>query len=180
MVTSVIEVAGRKRVRAVKGVIIAGMAALLCACSSTAYPGLSSILPRHEGADKGTLVAASRPAVSPAGMDGLIARYAAEYDVPEALIRRVIVRESGYNPRAKNGPYYGLMQIRYDTAQSMGYRGPASGLLEADINLHYAVKYLSGAYMVGNNDADQAVRNYSSGYYYSAKAQGLLEEIGLR
>ena len=158
--------------------MVAGAAvALLAGCASTAYPGLSRILPRSA---RVSVAAAPSPAVSPGSMDGLIAKYAAMYNVPEQLIRRVIIRESGYNPRAKNGPYYGLMQIRYDTAQSMGYRGPASGLLEADINLHYAVKYLSGAYMVGNNDADQAVRNYSSGYYYSAKAQGLLEEIGLR
>ena len=90
------------------------------------------------------------------------------------------MRESGYNPRAKNGPYWGLMQIRYDTAQSMGYSGPASGLLDADTNLRYAVKYLSGAYVVGDSNADQAVRNYASGYYYSAKAKGLLDEVGLR
>ena len=62
----------------------------------------------------------------------------------------------------------------------MGYRGAASGLLDADTNLRYAVKYLSGAYMVGGNNADQAVRNYSRGYYYDAKRQGLLEEVGLR
>jgi soluble lytic murein transglycosylase-like protein len=119
-------------------------------------------------------------AVKPSSVDGLIAKYAAEYDVPESLIRRIIVRESGYNPKARNGPYYGLMQISYATAQSMGYRGPASGLLDPDINLHYAVKYLSGAYLVAGNDADGAVRNYSRGYYYDAKAQGLLEEVGLR
>jgi len=112
-------------------------------------------------------------------MDGMIARYAAEYDVPEALIRRIIVRESGYNPKARNGPYWGLMQIRYDTAQSMGYRGSASGLLDADTNLRYGVKYLSGAYKVGERNSDQAVRNYASGYYYTAKAKGLLAEVGL-
>jgi soluble lytic murein transglycosylase-like protein len=180
MVTSVIGGARRERVRFIKGVIMVGVAALLCGCSSTAYPGLASILPRHEGADKGTVVAASRPAVSPGGMDSLIAHYAAEYDVPEALIRRVIIRESGYNPKARNGPYYGLMQIRYDTAQSMGYRGPASGLLDADTNLHYGVRYLGGAYLVGGQNPDQAVRNYARGYYYDAKAKGLLDEVGLR
>jgi soluble lytic murein transglycosylase-like protein len=180
MVTSAVEFVGFGRVRRVKGVIGVGLAVLLGGCSSTAYPGLSSILPRHEGGPKGTVVAAAQPAVSPSGMDGMIARYAAEYDVPEALIRRVIVRESGYNPRARNGPYYGLMQIRYDTAQSMGYRGPASGLLDADTNLRYGVKYLGGAYLVGGQNADQAVRNYARGYYYDAKAKGLLEEVGLR
>ena len=34
--------------------------------------------------------------------------------------------------------------------------------------------------LVGDNNADQAVRNYSRGYYYDAKAKGLLEEVGLR
>jgi len=113
-------------------------------------------------------------------MDSLIAKYSAQYNVPESLIRRIIVRESGYNPRARNGPYWGLMQIRYDTAQSMGYSGPASGLLDAETNLKFGVKYLSGAYMVGDRNPDRAVHNYASGYYYAAKAKGLLEEVGLR
>jgi soluble lytic murein transglycosylase-like protein len=72
------------------------------------------------------------------------------------------------------------MQISYATAQSMGYRGPASGLLDADTNLKYGVKYLAGAYLVAGNSADGAVRNYSSGFYYDAKRKGLLEEVGLR
>ncbi len=162
------------------GVIAVGLAVLLSACTSSAFPGLASIAPKpaQRTANAGTEQMAH--AVSPAGMDGMIARYAALYNVPEPLIRRIIVRESGYNPRARNGPYYGLMQIRYDTAQSMGYRGAASGLLDADTNLRYGVKYLSGAYMVGGHDADQAVRNYSRGYYYDAKRKGLLEEVGLR
>ena len=115
-----------------------------------------------------------------ASLDGLISKYSAHYNVPESLVRRVIQRESGYNPGARNGPYLGLMQIRHDTARSMGYQGSASGLLDAETNLKYAVKYLAGAYVVGGRDPDQAVRNYSRGYYYDAKRQGLLEEVGLR
>src|SRR5690606_35263273 len=113
-------------------------------------------------------------------MDGLISKYALMYNVPEALVHRVIRRESGYNAKARNGPYYGLMQISYATAQSMGYRGPAAGLLDADTNLRYSVKYLSGAYLVGGNDAAAGISNYSRGYYYDAKRQGLLEAVGLR
>lgn len=115
-----------------------------------------------------------------ANLDGLISRYSGQYDVPESLVRRVIARESSYNPAARNGPYLGLMQIRHDTARSMGYRGDAAGLLDAETNLKYAVKYLAGAYVVGGRNQDQAVRNYSRGYYYDAKRQGLLEEVGLR
>lgn len=163
--------------RSVSRFVVVMAAVALAGCASTAYPGLKSIVPRHEGP---LATAEAQPAASPTAMDGLIAKYAAEYGVPEALIRRVIIRESGYNPRARNGPYYGLMQIRYDTAQTMGYRGPAAGLLDADTNLRYGVKYLSGAYMVGGQDADRAVRNYARGYYYEAKAQGLLDEVGFR
>ena len=56
--------------------------------------------------------------------------YAGIYDVPESLIDRSIRRESGFNPTLRRGPYWGLMQLRLDTARSVGYRGPASGLLD--------------------------------------------------
>ena len=57
--------------------------------------------------------------------------YAGIYDVPESLIDRSIRRESGFNPTLRRGPYWGLMQLRLDTARSVGYRGLARGLLDA-------------------------------------------------
>lgn len=134
------------------------------------------------GAIKARAVSVAEAPRSPSSgsMDGLIAKYADLYDMPESLIRRVIVRESGYNPRARNGPYWGLMQIRHDTATTMGYRGPASGLLDAETNLRYAGKYLRGAYLVADGNPDRAIRLYASGYYYDAKRRGMLEVTGLR
>ncbi len=117
---------------------------------------------------------------SSAGVDGLISKYAMVYEVPESLVRRVVQRESGFNPGARNGPYYGLMQIRHDTAKTMGYRGGASGLLDAETNLKYAVKYLRGAYITAGYNSDGAVRFYARGYYYDAKRLGLLDAAGLR
>ncbi len=102
------------------------------------------------------------------------------YDVPVALVQRVILRESRHQPKARNGPYYGLMQILPQTARTMGYRGSAEGLLDADTNLKYAVKYLRGAYLVAGGDFDASVSWYARGYYYEAKRKGLLEETGLR
>lgn len=125
-------------------------------------------------------MAYAQPAPRAGNIDGLISKYAAQNNVPESLVRRVVQRESGYNPAARNGPHLGLMQIRHDTAQSMGYRGSPNGLLDAETNLKYAVKYLAGAYVVGGRNQDQAVRNYSRGYYYDAKRQGLLKEVGFR
>jgi soluble lytic murein transglycosylase-like protein len=112
-------------------------------------------------------------------VDRLISRYAALYGVPESLVRRVVARESGYNPGARNGQYYGLMQISHATARSMGYSGSPRGLLDAETNLKYAVKYLRGAWLVAGGSSDAAISNYSRGYYYDAKRRGMLEMVGL-
>lgn len=113
-------------------------------------------------------------------MMALVSRYADIHDIPESLLHRVIQRESGYNPGARNGPYYGLMQILPQTAKTMGYAGPPEGLLDAETNLMYAGKYLRGAWMVSGGSEDRAVMWYAKGYYYEAKRMGLLEETGLR
>jgi soluble lytic murein transglycosylase-like protein len=126
-------------------------------------------------------LAFARAAPAPSGrVDALIEKYARQYDVPASLVRRVVARESGGNPGVRNGPYLGLMQIRHDTARSMGYAGSANGLLDADTNLRYAVKYMRGAWLVSNRNPDAAIRHYARGYYYEAKRMGLLEETGLR
>lgn len=105
-------------------------------------------------------------------LDGMIARHAASNGVPEALVRRVIVRESRYNPRAVNAGNYGLMQIRLGTARAIGYRGDAQGLLDPETNLTYAVKYLAGALRAADGNHNRAVAYYASGYYYHAKRKG--------
>lgn len=110
----------------------------------------------------------------------LIHHYADHYDVPRSLVHRVVQRESKYNARARNGSYYGLMQIMPQTARTMGYRGSPEGLLDAETNLRYAVKYLRGAWMVADGSHDRAVSWYARGYYYEAKRRGLLRETGLR
>lgn len=113
-------------------------------------------------------------------IDALISKYAALYGIPESLLHRVVKRESTYNPKAYNRGHYGLMQIKYATAKSMGYEGPAEGLFDAETNIKYAGKYLRGAWMVADDKNDGAVRLYAAGYYYHAKRKGLLDETGLR
>ena len=112
-----------------------------------------------------------------ATIDALVAQHARAHGVPEALVHRIIQRESGYNPRASNRGNLGLMQIQYATARGMGYTGPASGLLDADTNLAFAVPYLANAYKVAGGNPDRAVSLYAGGYYYEAKRKGLLREL---
>lgn len=115
---------------------------------------------------------------APPQLSKLIKQYAGMYGVPESLVHRVVHRESRYDPKAyhKNG-YWGLMQIKYSTAKSMGYEGPPEGLLDAETNLKYAIKYLRGAWLVADNKNDNAIKLYARGYYYDAKRKDMLHVL---
>jgi soluble lytic murein transglycosylase-like protein len=110
----------------------------------------------------------------------LINQYAEVYDLPPTLIHRLAIRESTHNPAARNGPYYGLLQILPATARSMGFQGKPTDLLDAETNLKYAGKYLKGAWMLSDGDQATPIKWYARGYYYAAKRQGMLVETGLR
>jgi len=114
---------------------------------------------------------------APVGLDAEIAHYAELYGLPESLIRRSIKRESGGNPSARHGPYWGLMQIRVETARGLGYKGEPKGLLNAGTNLKYAAAYLANAYRVGGHNADRAMRLYASGYYWEARRKHMLDQL---
>jgi soluble lytic murein transglycosylase-like protein len=124
-----------------------------------------------------SITIATAPGASNDRINLLIAKYAAMYGVPETLVHRVAKRESTYNPRALHRGNYGLMQIRYNTARGLGYGGNPAGLLDAETNLKYAVKYLRGAWIVAGKDEKAADWLYRTGYYYDAKRKGLLDDI---
>jgi soluble lytic murein transglycosylase-like protein len=105
-------------------------------------------------------------------LDGMAAAQASANGVPVSLVERVIKRESGGNPRAVSRGNYGLMQIRLGTARAMGFTGSAAELLDPQVNMTYAVRYLAGAYRAAGGNENRAVALYASGYYYQAKAQG--------
>jgi soluble lytic murein transglycosylase-like protein len=105
-------------------------------------------------------------------LDGMASTQASANGIPVSLVQRVIKRESGGNPRAVSAGNYGLMQIRLGTARAMGFSGSAAELLDPQVNMTYAVRYLAGAYRAANGNENRAVALYASGYYTQAKAQG--------
>jgi soluble lytic murein transglycosylase-like protein len=106
--------------------------------------------------------------------EALVATHAQANLVPDALVHRVIVRESKYQPNLiGRGGTIGLMQIKLATARGLGYTGDAAGLRDPETNLAYGIKYLAGAYRAAGGNHDRAVRYYASGYYYAAKQQRL-------
>ncbi len=112
-----------------------------------------------------------------AGLADLARRYARRHGVPLSLLHRIIMRESRYHPRLVNRSFFGLMQITPATARGMGFRGAPKGLLDAETNLTYATPYLANAWLLSDGDTDQAVRYYSSGYYYTAKKRHMLDRM---
>ena len=108
-----------------------------------------------------------------------IERAADRHGVPRALMHRVVQRESSYRPEARNGPYWGLMQILPQTARTMGFQGEPADLLDPEVNLRYAGRYLRGAWMVADGDIDRAVQWYARGYYYEARDRCMLVATGL-
>lgn len=112
-------------------------------------------------------------------MRNLIKTYATKHEIPETLLHRVIQRESDYRADARNGPYYGLMQILPATARSMGFQGQPSDLLNPATNLEYAGRYLRGAWLLSNGDEATAVGWYARGYYFEARDRCMLRATGL-
>src|SRR5260221_5629838 len=113
-------------------------------------------------------------AQSRATYEKMVAVHARENQVPEALVHRVIVRESKYPPDLiGRGGTIGLMQIKLATARGLGYQGDAEGLRDPETNLTYGIKYLAGAYRAAESNHDRAVHLYASGYYEVAKRQRL-------
>ena len=106
-------------------------------------------------------------------LDSMIARHAAANGLPIELVHRVVTRESGYNPGARNGTNLGLMQIKYATARGVGYTGSESGLMDPETNLTYAVRYLAGAYHAAGGNANRAVALYASGYHRRGSPRAL-------
>lgn len=146
--------------------------AILTGCSARVPVGSKSVAP---GPDTIPLYPNETPELR-----ALINKWADYYQVPRRLVHAQVKRESGHNPAARNGPYWGLMQILPQTARTMGFSGRNEELLNPDVNLKYAVKYLRGAYLVAGGDEKEAMGWYARGYYYEAKRLGLLEETGLR
>jgi soluble lytic murein transglycosylase-like protein len=129
----------------------------------------AAVRDEHKGRAKSAKAsrAGRTPLAAPAGSEGLralVARHAAANGVPFALADAVVRIESRYNPRASNAGNYGLMQIRHRTARGVGYSGGAAGLLDAETNARYAMKYLGQAYRLAGGDTCRTVMKYQSGH----------------
>lgn len=159
---------------------VLGLAAWVSACSRETTAQHSSRPNWGRGAGNGGHFDPPLHANETPELRQLIDHYADFYEVPRGLVHKVLIRESRHRASARNGPYYGLMQMLPATARGMGYSGPDQGLLDAETNLKYGIKYLRGAWLLADGNFDTAIKWYSNGYYYEAKRRGMLKVTGLR
>jgi soluble lytic murein transglycosylase-like protein len=124
----------------------------------------------HDGPPAPTRTAESTPAPSGPVEQGaptirdLVSKHARANGVPENLAAAVVSIESRFNPQARGGSALGLMQIKYDTARSMGYVGGVTALMAPETNLHFGMKVLADAYKASHGDICMTLARYQSGH----------------
>jgi hypothetical protein len=101
---------------------------------------------------------------------GLILQAADRHQVDPALIKAIIMAESGYNPRAvsKKGAR-GLMQLMPRTAKSLGVKDS----LDPEHNINGGVKYFSQLLNRFNGNVKLALAAYNAGARYVRQYQGV-------
>lgn len=95
-----------------------------------------------------------------------IVAQAAKYGIPHAVIERVARRESGFRCSPGNPRYHGPLQVSYQSARALGYRGGAGGLNNCGAGLEYGLRHLALCVRrVGNNPAAAAKCHELPGNY---------------
>jgi hypothetical protein len=102
--------------------------------------------------------------VGPEHLRSLVRRHADANGVPFAIADAVVRVESRYNPGASSKGNFGLMQIRLQTARGVGYVGGAAGLLNAETNARYGMRYLAQAFRMAGGDTCRTIMKYQSGH----------------
>lgn len=105
--------------------------------------------------------------------DREISEAARDYRVPVAMLKAIIAAESAFNPRAYryeahiNDASYGLMQLLYRTAQSLGYVGKPDGLYNPRANIRLGAAYMADNLRTAAGNGygmESAISAYNGGF----------------
>lgn len=86
--------------------------------------------------------------------------------IDPAFALAIAEQESGFRCRIVSGHgAYGVMQIKYRTAKSVGYKGTRKGLLDCKTSIKYGMIYLKLAVTKARGDLCVASNYYNRGLY---------------
>jgi hypothetical protein len=123
---------------------------------------LNDAEPALAAGDHNADLGAGETPASRAAIRKIIERETAKTNLPADIAEAVVFVESGYNPGTVGE--IGLMQVRPETAATLGFRGNNAELAEPDINIHYGVLYLSRAWRLAGGDLCRALMKYRAGH----------------
>jgi soluble lytic murein transglycosylase-like protein len=101
--------------------------------------------------------------------DDLIIKYANKYGIDPALLKAIITIESAFYEKSyryephRNDSSYGLVQILYQTAKNLGFKGKPTDLYDPETNINYGAKFLSILQKQYKN-IDDVIASYNMGY----------------
>lgn len=98
----------------------------------------------------------------------LFMMHSASHDLPPGLLQSLCYIESKHNIHAVHHDdggtdSLGICQIKYKTAQSLGFKGTPQELMSPETNIKYAAKYLQYQYKRYGHSATKAVIAYNRG-----------------
>lgn len=104
--------------------------------------------------------------------DAKIRAAASTFAIDPALLKAHVARESyppfnpdSYRYEANVGDAsYGLAQVRYKVAQSLGLAGPPDDLYDPGTNLYYAAKLMAQNLAYARGDLPTAISAYNAGF----------------
>lgn len=96
----------------------------------------------------------------------LVTQEARYNGIDPAFALAIAEQESGFRCRIVSGHgAYGVMQIKYRTAKSVGYKGSPKGLLDCKTSIKYGMIYLKLAVTKARGDLCVASNYYNKGLY---------------
>ncbi|WP_249140482.1 MULTISPECIES: transglycosylase SLT domain-containing protein [Bradyrhizobium] len=107
----------------------------------------------------------SEPFPARAAVRVLLEKEAAKTKLPVDIAEAVVFVESRYDSTVigRVGEI-GLMQVKPETAEMLGFKGTTEELAKPEINIHYGVTYLAKAWRLAQGDLCRALMKYRAGH----------------
>jgi len=126
---------------------------------ATKLAGRGTLIRGHEG---------GKVPLAPPMLKQLAEVASTKHGVPVDLILAIIQAESSgrpgaFNPEKGGNPSTGLMQLRFTTAQGLGYKGKQEGLYDPAVNVDLGAKYLAQQMKRYKGDLASTISSYNAG-----------------